>query len=245
MRTRLSDGNASGDRRSQTPPTIGYALGWNNRSKPGDIRRWRGLINLERYHCCAKQHCRHRHPIGGEACNIQAHHEILGATEGDFPKRLAEQFITLPAVKFVQEILEITRRRLLVFFQPQQPANFVVVELVHLPLSLRHRVLAKLVQIILQLPIRVEEPGTYRSFRNVQDFTDLGVGHSLNMEHSHNGSVFIRQFHHGLVQSSLEFGQVGLPYRSSGLSLLEKLLFVLNASVYVVKIEVNTTYAII
>src|SRR5437773_6357304 len=47
MRTRLSDGNASGDRRSQTPPTIGYALGWNNRSKPGDIRRWRGLINLE------------------------------------------------------------------------------------------------------------------------------------------------------------------------------------------------------
>src|SRR6266567_4309819 len=39
MRTRLIDGNAGGDRRSQTPAAIGRALGWNNRSKPGDIRR--------------------------------------------------------------------------------------------------------------------------------------------------------------------------------------------------------------
>jgi hypothetical protein len=31
---------------------------------------------------------------------------------------LPEQFIALPAMKFVQEILEITGRRLLVSFQP-------------------------------------------------------------------------------------------------------------------------------
>jgi hypothetical protein len=95
----------------------------------------------------------------------------------------------------------------------------------------------------LQLPVRVEEPGTYRSFRNVQDFTDLCVGHPLNMEHCHNGSVFIRQFHHGLVQSSLELGQVGLPHRTAGLGELEKFLIVLNARIHIVEAEVKTAAA--
>src|SRR6476660_2147346 len=30
MRARLTDGNAGGDRRSQTPATFGRVLGWNN-----------------------------------------------------------------------------------------------------------------------------------------------------------------------------------------------------------------------
>src|SRR5437870_4731238 len=50
MRTRLTDGNAGGDRCSQTPATVGHGLGWNNGSKAGDVRGWRRLINLERYY---------------------------------------------------------------------------------------------------------------------------------------------------------------------------------------------------
>src|SRR5207237_6668567 len=103
--------------------------------------------------------------IRREPGKIEAHHEILRTTKRDFPEWLPEQFIALPPMKFVQEIFEITGRRLLVFFQPQQPANFVVVELVHLLLSLRHRVLAKLVQILFNLPILVEDHATYSSLR--------------------------------------------------------------------------------
>ncbi len=109
MRTWLSDGNASGDRRSQTPATIGRALGWNNRGNAGDVRTWRGLINFERDHGCAKQHRRRCHGVRREARNVEAHHEILRPADRDFPERLTEQFIALPAMKFVQEILEIAR----------------------------------------------------------------------------------------------------------------------------------------
>ena len=115
MRTWLSDGDASGDRRSQTPATIGRALGWNNRGNVGDVRTWRGLINFERDHGCAKHYRRRCHGVRREARNVEAHHEILRPAERDFPERLAEQIIALPPMKFVQEVLEIARRRLLVF----------------------------------------------------------------------------------------------------------------------------------
>ena len=119
MWARLSDGNAGGDRRSQTPATIGRLLGWNNRGKRATFGLAGGLINLERDHGRAKQHRRRGDRIGSDARNIETHHEILRAPERNSPERLPEQFIALPAMKFVQEILEIARRRLLVFFQPQ------------------------------------------------------------------------------------------------------------------------------
>jgi hypothetical protein len=47
------------------------------------------------------------------------------------PKRLAQQFIALPAMEFVKEIIEITGGRLLISLQPKQPRDFVIVKLVH------------------------------------------------------------------------------------------------------------------
>jgi hypothetical protein len=55
----------------------------------------------------------------------------VSAFPADPPKRLAEQFIALPAMKLVEEIFEITRRRLLVALQPKQSRDFVVVKFVH------------------------------------------------------------------------------------------------------------------
>jgi hypothetical protein len=56
----------------------------------------------------------------------------VSAFPADPPKWLAEQFIALPAMKLVEEIFEIARRRLLVTLQPKQLRNFVVVKFVHL-----------------------------------------------------------------------------------------------------------------
>jgi hypothetical protein len=55
----------------------------------------------------------------------------VSAFQANPPKRLAEQFIALPAMKFMQEIIEVTRRRLLVAFQPEQFCNFGIVKFVH------------------------------------------------------------------------------------------------------------------
>jgi hypothetical protein len=55
----------------------------------------------------------------------------MGAFQADPPERLPQKFVALPPMKFVQEILEITRRRLLVAFQPKKLRNIVIVKLVH------------------------------------------------------------------------------------------------------------------
>jgi hypothetical protein len=58
-------------------------------------------------------------------------HEVVSAFQANAPKRLAKQFIALPAMKFVQEILKVSGRRLLVALQPKQPRDFAIVEFVH------------------------------------------------------------------------------------------------------------------
>ena len=55
----------------------------------------------------------------------------MSTLKADAPQRLAEHFIALPAVKFVQEILEIAGRRLFVPLQSKQPRDFVIVKLIH------------------------------------------------------------------------------------------------------------------
>jgi hypothetical protein len=55
----------------------------------------------------------------------------VSAFQANAPKRLAKQFIALPAMKFVQEILKVSGRRLLVALQPKQPRDFAIVEFVH------------------------------------------------------------------------------------------------------------------
>src|SRR5712691_112626 len=91
---------------------------------------------------------------------------------------------------------------------------------------LTNGVLAEFVQIILQLAIGVEEPRAHGPFGNTQDFTDLGVWHSLNVKHRDDRPVFIRQLHHRLVQSSLELAEVGLAHRAARGSQLEEFLVV-------------------
>jgi hypothetical protein len=55
----------------------------------------------------------------------------VSTLKADAPQRLTEHFIALPAVKFVQEILEIAGRRLFVPLQSKQPRDFVIVKLIH------------------------------------------------------------------------------------------------------------------
>jgi hypothetical protein len=56
----------------------------------------------------------------------------MSALQTNAPKRLPKQFIALPAMKFVKEIFEVTRWRLLVAFQPKKPRDFPIVKFVHL-----------------------------------------------------------------------------------------------------------------
>jgi hypothetical protein len=89
----------------------------------------------------------------------------VSALQANSPKRLAKQFIALAAMKFVKEIFKVAGWRLLVALQSKQSRDFAVVKFVHFfQRRLRNRIFPKFIQIILQLPIRVEEPGTYRSF---------------------------------------------------------------------------------
>ena len=46
-------------------------------------------------------------------------------------KRLAQEFVSLATVKFVEEIVEVPRGRLFVTFQSKQLRNFVIVKFVH------------------------------------------------------------------------------------------------------------------
>jgi len=56
----------------------------------------------------------------------------VSAFQADAPKRLAKQFIALPAMKFVKETFKVAWRRLLVSLQPKKPCDFPIVKFVHL-----------------------------------------------------------------------------------------------------------------
>ena len=56
---------------------------------------------------------------------------LVSAVEANAPQRLAEQFVTLTAVEFVQEIVEIARWRLFVTFYAKQLTDFVFVPFAH------------------------------------------------------------------------------------------------------------------
>ena len=73
----------------------------------------------------------------------------MSALKADAPQRLAEHFIALPAMKFMQEILEIDGWRLFVPLQSKQSRDFVIVKLVHFQRGLGNRIFPKFVQIIL------------------------------------------------------------------------------------------------
>jgi len=51
--------------------------------------------------------------------------------QADAPKRLAKQFIALPAMKFVKEIFKVAWWRLLVSLQPKKSRDFPIVKFVH------------------------------------------------------------------------------------------------------------------
>src|ERR1700682_3255452 len=113
--------NARRDGRSQVP----FRVGTNRRSEGGlgtggKTSRVRRLINFERDDGRANQQRGYGRRIRSQRRNIEAEHEIMRALQADSPERLTQQFIALAAVKLMQKILEISRRRLLVPFQPKQ-----------------------------------------------------------------------------------------------------------------------------
>jgi hypothetical protein len=101
----------------------------------GDFLHPRPLIDLQGNDGRANQDGRDGRGIRRKRRHVQAEHEILGALEANAPERLSQQFVTLPAMEFVQEIIEVTRRGLLVPFQAQQFADIVFVKLVHAALA--------------------------------------------------------------------------------------------------------------
>src|SRR5947199_178320 len=125
---RLRPENLRGHRRCKAPfsfRTRRRRQSW--RTLEGDASRLRLLINLQRNHCGAYQDGRDCSWIRGKRSSIQAEHETVSAFKANAPQRLAEHFIALPAMKFVQEILEITGRRLFEPLQSKQPCDFVIV----------------------------------------------------------------------------------------------------------------------
>ncbi len=90
----------------------------------------------------------------------------------------------------------------------------------------------------------VEQAGAYSPFRNAKDLGDLGVGHSLNVEHGNHGSMISRQFLHSLVQSLLQFAQICLPDGSARGRELDEFLVVLNAGIHVVQAHLVTPSAL-
>src|SRR5438270_11895718 len=114
-----------GNLRSQIPVAL---PGGNSGLDLRDARRLRRLINLEGKDRRANQNGSGRDRVGCEPGDIEAQHKILCPLHGDFPQWLPKQFVALTAMEFVQEVFEITRRRLFESLQAQQPANFVIVK---------------------------------------------------------------------------------------------------------------------
>ena len=65
------------------------------------------------------------------------------------------------------------------------------------------RLVEKVSEKILELPVRVEKPRTNRSLGYSKDLRDLCVWHSLYIEHRYNGAVIMRQVLHRFVQPFL------------------------------------------
>src|SRR5450755_4630834 len=63
------------------------------------------------------------------------------------------------------------------------------------------------------------------------------------MKHGDHSSVFIRQFHHGLVQPFLELGKVDFPHRAAGGGQFQEFLVVLYAAIDVVQAKMITAAA--
>lgn len=111
---------------------VGCWSGENRSILEGDRRRLRCLINLQRknsrtnYDGCD---CDWR---GSESGKIELKYEITRAIETDPPKRLAQKFVALTAMKFVEEIIKVAWRGLFESLQSKQFRDFVFVQFVHL-----------------------------------------------------------------------------------------------------------------
>ena len=152
----------------------------------------------------------------------------MSALKADAPQRLAEHFIALPAMKFMQEILEIAGRRLFVPLQSKECGELFFGHDVSLGLM-------EFGQKILQLAMCVKEPGTNRALGDAEDFRDLGVRHSLDVKHGDDGTVVVGQLLHGLVQPFLQLAQVCVAHRRARRGEFDELLVVLHVRVDVIE----------
>jgi hypothetical protein len=93
-------------------------------------RRFRSLVNFQRKDRGRDQHCRDGDWTRAQGRQIQPEHGILRALQNDSPNWLTKKFVTLTTMKFVQEIFEVTRRRLLVTLQAQEARDLFKVLIV-------------------------------------------------------------------------------------------------------------------
>src|SRR2546430_9592536 len=96
-----------------------------------DLHGLGGLVNLQGNHRGADEQRRDRGRVGSQAGNIEPEQEVLRALERDAPDRFLQELVPLPAMEFVQEIIEVTWRRLLIFLEPQKLADLFFVQWVH------------------------------------------------------------------------------------------------------------------
>src|SRR2546423_2365339 len=116
---------AGRDRIGKAPVRIRQRRGRHDRGAilGRDIHGLGGLINLQRNYRRADHERGRQGRIGSEAGNIEPKQEVLGPLQRDPPDRFLQEFVPLPAMEFVEEILEVTWRRLLIFFEPQKLAD--------------------------------------------------------------------------------------------------------------------------
>jgi hypothetical protein len=69
--------------------------------------------------------------IGSQSGDVHLEHEVVRALPGYTPERLPKELGPLAPMKLVQEVIEITGRRLLMSLQTQKLSDLFVVEMVH------------------------------------------------------------------------------------------------------------------
>ncbi len=97
----------------------------------------------------------------------------------------------------------------------------------------------KFAQEILELLVGVEQPGPDGAFGDAENPGDIGMGHSLDIEHGHHGPVVRGELLHRFVEPDLEFFEVCFPDGGRSGSQFEELLVVLDLRIDIIQTQLE------
>ena len=103
---------------------------------------------------------------------------------------------------------------------------------------------SKLFEVILQLTVCVKQARTDGSFGGPEYLCDFRMGHALYVEHRNHSSVIRRQLLEGLVQSFLEFIEIGFPHRVTRRGRFDEVRIILNVRIYIIQAHLLATAAL-